>query len=83
MRTTAHNNNQFTVCLAAMADGRKLKLYVVFMGIGLIPKLQKVSGVVVVLSRNGWMNEEWTKDWVRHYWGTLNFRSWLLIWDAY
>ena len=60
MRTTGHDKNQFTVFLT---DGRKLKPYVV-LGVGPIPELQKVSGVVVVLSRNGWMNEELTKDWV-------------------
>lgn len=31
--TTGQNKDRFTVILAAMADGRKLKTYVVFMGI--------------------------------------------------
>ena len=50
MHTTGYDKNQFTVCLAAMADGRKLKPCVVFKGVRPIPKLHKVSGVVVVLS---------------------------------
>ena len=79
VRTTGHDKNRFTVCLAAMADGRKLKPYVVFKGVRPIPELQKVSGVVVALSRNGWMNEELTKDWVRRCWGTLNFGRRLLV----
>ena len=38
---------RFTVCLSAMADGRKLKPYVVFKGVRPIAELKKVSGVVV------------------------------------
>lgn len=50
--------------LAAMADGRKLKSYVVFKGTWAVPELN-THGVVVALSQNGWMNEELTKDWVK------------------
>ena len=32
IHTTGHDKGRFTVVLAAMADGRKLKLYVVFKG---------------------------------------------------
>jgi len=56
-----------------MADGRKLKPYVVFKGVKPIPKLQNVLGVMVSLSRNGWMNEKLT----------LSFGRCLLVWDAY
>jgi len=68
-----------------MADGRKLKPYVVFKGKRQIPELQKVPGVVVALSSNGWMNEDLTKDWLRHCWNTctLNFGRRLLAWDVY
>ena len=68
-----------------MADGRKLKPYVVFKGKRQIPELQKVPGVVVALSlsSNGWINEDLTKDWLRGCWGTLNFGRRLLVWDAY
>ena len=81
--TKAHEKNRFTVCLCAMADCRKLKPYVVFNGVRSIPELQNVSGVMVSLSRNGWMNEELTKDWAEHCWGTLSFGRRLLVWDAY
>lgn len=57
---------------SAMADGRKLKPYIIFKGKRQIPELQKVPGVVVALSSNGWMNEDLTKDWLRRCWGTLN-----------
>lgn len=83
VRTTGHDKNCFTVVLSAMADGRKLKPYVVFKGKRAIPELNKVPGVVVALSKNGWMNEKLTKDWVLHCWGRLNFGRGLLVWDAY
>ncbi len=57
VRTTGHEKNRFTVVLAAMADGRKLKPYVVFKGVRPIAELNKVSGVVVALSKNGWMRK--------------------------
>ena len=83
VRTTGHEKNRFTVCLSAMADGRKLKPDVVFKGKRQIPELQKAPGVVVALSSIGWMNEDLTKDWLRQCWGTLNFGRQLLVWDAY
>ena len=77
-----HDKNRFTVCLSAMADGRKLKPFIVLKGVRVIPELQSVSGVVVAMSRNGWMNEDLTKDWVKRCWGTLSCRKRLLVWDA-
>ena len=63
-RNTGHDKGRFTVVLAAMADGRKLKPFVVFKGVRPEAELMRVQGVVVASSRNGWMNEELTKDWV-------------------
>ena len=34
-------------------------------------------------SKNGWMNEDLTKDWIFRAWGLLNFYLHLLVWDAY
>ena len=65
-----------------MADGWKLKPYMVFKGVRAIPELN-TPGVVVALSKNGWMNEELTKDWLKRVWGSLNFGRRLLVWDAY
>ena len=39
VRTTGHDKARFTVVLSAMADGRKLKPYVVFKGVRSIPEL--------------------------------------------
>ena len=47
-----------------MADGSKLKPYVMFKGVRAITEMS-TSGVMVALSKNGWMNEELTKDWVK------------------
>ena len=82
LRTTGHVKGRFTIVLSAMADGRKLKPYVVFKGVRAIPEMS-TSGVVVALSKNGWINEELTKDWVKRVWGSLNFGRRLLVWDAY
>ena len=82
LRTTGHEKGRFTVVLSAIADGRKLKPYVVLKGVRAIPEMN-TTGVVVALSKNGWMNEELTKDWVKRVWGSLNFGRRLLVWDAY
>lgn len=83
IRSTGHDKGRFTVVLAAMADGRPLKPYVVFKGVRPISELSKVSGVVVAYSRNGWMNEDLTLDWIQRVWGGLAFSRRLLVWDAY
>ena len=83
IHTTGHDKGRFTVILAAMADGSKLKPYVVFKGVRAVPELTTIRGVVMALSKKGWMNEELTKDWVKRVWGSLNFRRCLLVWDAY
>ena len=83
IRTTGHDKGRFTVVLSAMADGRKLKPYIVFKGVRPIAELSRIPGVVVAYSKNGWMNEDLTKDWISRAWGLLNFRRRLLVWDAY
>ena len=83
IRTTGHDKGRFTVILAALADGRKLKPFVVFKGVRAIPELSHVPNVVVALSRNGWMNEALTVQWIDSVWGRLTFQCRLLVWDAY
>ena len=68
LRTTGLEKGRFNVVLSAMADGRKLKPYVVFKGVRALPEMN-TTGVVVALSKNGWMNEELTKDWVERVLG--------------
>ena len=84
IRTTGHDIGRFIVILAAMADCRKLKPFIVYKGVRPIAALGKVSGVVVNYSHNGWMNEELlTVKWIDSVWGSLSFSSRLLVWDAY
>lgn len=83
IRTTGHDKGHFTVALAAMADGRKLKQYVVFKGVRPVVELAKIPGVVVAYSRNGWLDEELMKDWISRGWGVLSFNQCFLVWDAY
>jgi len=73
VHTTGHDKGRYTVVLAAMADGRKLKPYVVFKGVRPKAELQRVPGVIVAMSKNGWMDEKLTKDRVKRGWGILNF----------
>ena len=49
IRTTGYNKGRFTVVLAAMAEGRKLKPFMAFRGVHIIPELSCVPGVVVAL----------------------------------
>ena len=55
----------FTVFLLAVANGRKLKPFVMFKGVWIIFELNSIHGVVVALSKNSWMNEMLTIDWVK------------------
>ena len=81
--TTSHDKGRFTVVFVAMADGRKLKPFVVLKGVRPVTELMRVPGVEVAFSRNGQTNKVLTKDWVDRVWGSLNFGRRLLVWDAY
>ena len=83
VRNTGHNNGRFTVILAAMADGRKVKPFVVFKKVRAVAELERVQGVVVSMSKNGRMNEELIIKWLDKVWGRLSFQNRLLVWDAF
>ena len=53
----------------------------VFKGVRAIPEMN-TTGVMVALSKNGWMNEELIKG-LGEMRGSLNFGRRLLVWDAY
>ena len=73
IRTTGHEKNRITVCLAAKADGTKLRPYIVIPGKKVPRELEQMNGVVIVASPNGWMNETLTLDWINRVWGNLVF----------
>ena len=67
--TTGHEKSRVTVCLAAMADGRKLPPYIVFKGKRFPQELKDFSGALIQLTSNGWMQTDSTIDWVDRTWG--------------
>lgn len=82
--STGHEKSHLTVVLAARADGSKLKPYIVFKGaVRDVKAMQTMGGVVIASSKNGWMNDDLTADWLRRVVGKLNFTHRLLVWDAY
>ena len=85
LKTSGHEKDHFSVILTGRADGRKLRPYIVFKGKGtrLIKELQKIPGVVVKFSANGWMNDGLMKDYLHSIIGSFLFSKRLLIWDAY
>ena len=62
-----------------------MKPYVVFKGRGirLIKDLEKIPGIVVQFSTNGWRNDSLTCDYLKRVIGHLTFNERLLVWDAY
>jgi hypothetical protein len=85
VKTTGHEKNHFTVVLTAKADGTKLKPFIVFKGQGtrLIKDLSTIPGVVVRFSKNGWMNDSLTIEYLKTIIGSFTFTKRLMVWDAY
>ena len=84
LKTTGHEKSHLTVVLAAKADGTKLKPFVVFKGVVReVKAMQSIGGVVVASSKNGWMNDDVTADWLQKVEGKFKFGPRLLVWDSY
>ena len=86
MKTTGHEKSRVSVCLAAKADGTKLKPFVDFKGAKReVADLNKEfkTKAVVASSENAWMNRELTVDWTNTVVGTFSFGRRLLAWDSY
>lgn len=71
------------MCLAAMANGRKLVPMVVFKGKRIPQELREIKGVVVEFSHNGWMQPETTISWISRVWGSVGFVERILVWDSF
>lgn len=63
----------YTVVLVGMADGKRLKPFVVFKGMRPKTELDEEPGVVVADSSNDWMNKTLTKDWILQGWEHYKF----------
>ena len=84
LKTTAHEKSHLTVVLLAKVDGTKLKPFVVFKGgVREVKAMQSSGGVVVASSKNGWINDNVTADWLHKVVGKFNFGPRLLVWDSY
>ena len=62
--TNGHEKQRITVCLATMADGSKLLPFVALKGKRLPKNLENLPNVIVRMSKNAWMNEELTSQWI-------------------
>ena len=60
IKTTGHEKQSITACLAVKADGTKIKPFVVLHGLKVRPKVAAINGAVVKCSENGWMNDKLT-----------------------
>ena len=86
LKSTGNEKVRVTICLAAKADGTKLKPFIVFAGAKRESRLLDEdfkTKCVVTSSPNGWMNEEPTLEWCKQVVGTFAFRKRLLAWDSF
>ena len=85
--TTSHERAHFTVVLACMANGTKLKPMVIFKRKA-IPEREKMPpGVLVHCQSKGWMDEDGILLWLYKVWdtrpGALLKKKSLLVWDQF
>ena len=86
MKTKGHKKSRVSVCLAARADGTKLKPMIVFKGAARETKVlsQEFKGQAVIASSpNGWMDTDLTHVWVDNVLGAFSFHRRLLAWYSY
>ena len=88
LKTTRHEEYvMVSVCLAAEADGTKLKPLVVFRGAKRETRALEEefkNKCVFGSSKNAWMNEEeLTLRWVTRVLGAFLFNRCLLAWDSF
>ena len=86
LKTTGHEKTRFTVVLACLADGTKLKPMVIFKR-KTMPKDNFPTGIVVHNHLKGWMDESGVKIWIEKVWrarpgGFANTQS-LLVWNSF
>ena len=60
-----------------------MKPYVVIPAKKVKKELTLIPGVVVAASRNDWMNESLTTDWIEKVWTNFSYQKRLLVWDSF
>ena len=83
IKSTGHEKQRITVCLAVKADGSKMKPFIFIPGKKMKSEVAAVKGAIVKCSPNGWMNDELKKVWVEEVWGNLAFGKRFLVWDSF
>ena len=88
IKTTGHEKNHFTVMLACMADGTKLKPYIIFKRKTAAKNVEFPTGIIVRFQQKGWMDDALFRDWIDIVWasrpgGKSKKDSSLLVLDAF
>ena len=86
LKTTGHEKSRVSVCLAAKADGTKLKPMIVFKGAKrevAVLRQEFKSKAYIASSSNAWMTTELTNEWVSNVLGSFAFGRRQLAWDSY
>jgi len=83
IKTTGHEKNRFTVCLAASANGHKFWPFIVFKGKRADKTLRDIIGAHICYSDNGWMNEVTTVTWIKKGCAGTFENHRLLCWDTF
>ena len=86
IKTSGHEKTHFTVILACLADGTKLKPAVVFKR-KTMPKEKFPARVLVYVQPKGWVDDRIMSKWLNDVWfsrpGALLGRRSLLVWDQF
>ena len=87
IKSTGHEKSRYTVVLTVMADGTKLKPFIIFKRAKVPAKAKFPDGVVVHCNQKGWMDEAANKIWVEKIWQRrpMGFHKppSLLVWDKF
>lgn len=86
VKTTGSDKSHFTVILACLANGTKLKPAVIFKR-KTMPKDKFPSGVIVYVQEKGWVDENVLLKWLNDVWfkrpgALLNAKS-VMVWDMF
>lgn len=81
--SSGNHKAKITVMLAAFADGKKCKPFILLKGKRIPKELVGFQLAIIRMSDNGWMNENTTMDWISTVWGSFSFGRRLLAWDAF